>query len=75
MSEMRTLESLQALHGELLAVCQHRYEGLQVLEQRLEENTNAFKKFLDKKPRNQASRASLGSGTWSCPGAEGTQLI
>lgn len=63
MSELRPLEALQALHGELLAVLQHRFEGLQTLEQLLEENTKAFKKFLDKKPRDNASRTKLGSGT------------
>ncbi|KAK5663994.1 hypothetical protein OQA88_207 [Cercophora sp. LCS_1] len=62
MSELRPLEALQALHGELLAVLQHRFEGLQTLEQLLEENTKAFKRFLDKKPRDNASRTRLGSG-------------
>ncbi|KAK4443936.1 nucleoporin Nup186/Nup192/Nup205 [Podospora aff. communis PSN243] len=61
MSDLRPLESLQALHGELLAVCQHRFEGLQALEVLLEENKKAFKQFLDKKSRNQQSRTAIGT--------------
>jgi hypothetical protein len=61
MSDLRPLESLQALHGELLAVCQHRFEGLQALEVLLEENKKAFRQFLDKKSRNQQSRTSVGT--------------
>ncbi|KAK0646661.1 nucleoporin Nup186/Nup192/Nup205 [Cercophora newfieldiana] len=61
MSDLRHLESLQALHGELLAVCQHRFEGLQTLELLLEENKKAFEKFLDKKSRNEKSRQAVGS--------------
>jgi nuclear pore complex protein Nup205 len=61
MSDLRPLEALQALHGELLAVCQHRFEGLQTLELLLEENARAFKKFLDKKSRNQQSRTVVAS--------------
>ena len=43
MSDLRALEALQALHGELVAVRQHRFEGLQTLEQLLEAQTEAFK--------------------------------
>ncbi|KAL2200981.1 nucleoporin Nup186/Nup192/Nup205 [Corynascus similis CBS 632.67] len=62
MSELRALEALQALHGELVAVRQHRYEGLQALEQLLDAQTEAFKKLIDKPPRNSAHRQSLGTG-------------
>ena len=62
MADLRPLEALQALHGELLAVCQHRFEGLQTLESLLEENTRAFRRFLDKKARNNDSRAKLVPG-------------
>jgi nuclear pore complex protein Nup205 len=68
MSGLRPLESLQALHGELLAVCQHRFEGLQALELLLEENKKAFRQFLDKKSRNQQSRAAVGTRGLSCFG-------
>lgn len=62
MSDLRALEALQALHGELVAVRQHRFEGLQALEQLLEAHTEAFKKLIDKPPRNSANRASLATG-------------
>ncbi|AEO58032.1 hypothetical protein MYCTH_2304994 [Thermothelomyces thermophilus ATCC 42464] len=62
MSELRALEALQALHGELVAVRQHRYEGLPVLEQLLDAQADAFKKLIDKPPRNSAHRQSLGTG-------------
>lgn len=62
MSDMRALEALEALHGELVAVRQHRFEGLQALEQLLESQTEAFKKLIDKDPRNPANRQSLGTG-------------
>ncbi|KAL2017025.1 hypothetical protein VTK56DRAFT_2669 [Thermocarpiscus australiensis] len=62
MSDLRALEALQALHAELLAVRQHRYEGLQALEQLLEAQTDAFKKLIDKPPRNSAHRKALGTG-------------
>ena len=62
MSELRALEALQALHGELVAVRQHRYEGLQALEQLLDVQANAFKQLLDKPPRNAANRTALGTG-------------
>ncbi|KAK4135371.1 hypothetical protein BT67DRAFT_400836 [Trichocladium antarcticum] len=62
MSDMRALEALEALHGELVAVRQHRFEGLQALEQLLESQTEAFKKLIDKAPRNPANRQSLGTG-------------
>ncbi|AEO68909.1 3bbc764c-1001-4794-a269-0296ef872e78 [Thermothielavioides terrestris] len=62
MSELRALEALQAMHGELVAVRQHRYEGLPVLEQLLDAQTDAFRKLVDKPPRNSADRTKLSEG-------------
>ncbi|KAK4238936.1 nucleoporin Nup186/Nup192/Nup205 [Achaetomium macrosporum] len=62
MSELRALEALQALHAELVAVRQHRYEALPLLEQLLDAQTDAFQKLTDKPPRNSANRKSLGTG-------------
>jgi nuclear pore complex protein Nup205 len=62
MSELRPLETLQALHGELVAVRQHRYEGLQTLEQLLDAQSESFSKLIDKPPRNSANRQALGTG-------------
>ncbi len=62
MSDLRALEALQALHGELVAVRQHRYEGLQTLDQLLDAQSDTFKKLIDKPPRNSANRTALGTG-------------
>jgi nuclear pore complex protein Nup205 len=62
MSELRALEALEALHGELVTVRQHRYESLQVLEQLLDAQADAFEKLIDKPPRNSANRSALGTG-------------
>lgn len=64
MSEVGALEDLQSLHGELLAVCEHRLENVEVLRQALAAHADAFKKFLDKPPRNSTSRSAVQSGTW-----------
>ncbi|KAK3990244.1 nucleoporin Nup186/Nup192/Nup205 [Cladorrhinum sp. PSN332] len=61
MSDFRPLEGLQALHAELVAVRQHRLDNLQTLEALLEAHTEAFRKLLDKPPRNSANRSSLGT--------------
>ncbi|KAL1838365.1 hypothetical protein VTJ49DRAFT_2774 [Mycothermus thermophilus] len=70
MSELRPLEALQALHAELVAVRQHRYNNLPVLEQLLEAQTPAFQKLIDKPPRNSAHRAELGTGKVKIDGEE-----
>ncbi|KAK1756138.1 nucleoporin Nup186/Nup192/Nup205 [Echria macrotheca] len=62
MSGLRALEALQALHCELLAFRQHRFEDVQTLEELLAENTKTFRRFLDKKKRDQESRRKLGAG-------------
>jgi nuclear pore complex protein Nup205 len=67
MSELRPLEALQALHAELVAVRQHRYDNIPVLEQLLEAQTPAFKKLIDKAPRNSAHRTELGKGESTLP--------
>ncbi|KAK0621490.1 nucleoporin Nup186/Nup192/Nup205 [Bombardia bombarda] len=61
MAELRPLEALRALHAELLAVSEHRYEDLQTLEQLIELNKGAFSKFLAKLSRNPTSRTALSS--------------
>ncbi|KAL0473293.1 nucleoporin Nup186/Nup192/Nup205 [Neurospora intermedia] len=62
MAELRKFESLYALHTELQAVSQQRYEELQTVEQLLEQHADSFSKFLDKPPRNPTSRTALQSG-------------
>lgn len=62
MSETGSLESLQSLHRELLAVCQHRYENVEVLRLSLLEHADAFKRLLDKPARDSKSRSAVQSG-------------
>ena len=61
MAELGVLEGLQALHRELLAICEHRFENLHVLEQSLQAHAEAFRKFLDKPPRSNESRTAVSS--------------
>ena len=65
MSEATALEALQALHRDLVAVCDHRFESLQALEQQLDAHAAAFKELLNKPPRRTESRNAVNSGAWS----------
>lgn len=62
MSEATALEALQALHRDLVAVCDHRFESLQALEQQLDAHAAAFKELLNKPPRRTESRNAVTSG-------------
>jgi hypothetical protein len=62
MATAGTLEALQELQEELLAVCQHQLENVHVLEQALSSHTETFKNFLDKPKRNNSSRQTVESG-------------
>ncbi|KAB5557905.1 nucleoporin Nup186/Nup192/Nup205 [Coniochaeta sp. 2T2.1] len=61
-SDIGSLESLQSLHRELLAVCQHRFENVEVLRLSLLEHADAFKRLLDKPARDSKSRSTVQSG-------------
>ena len=63
MAEVTALDALEALHRELVAVCEHRFESLHILELQLDAHKQAFKKLLDKNPRNNASRDVVKSGS------------
>lgn len=71
MTEISPLDALEALHRELVAVCDHRFESLHVLEQELDSHAQAFRKLLDKPTRSEKSRAAVKTGktyrrvTWS----------
>ncbi|KAK7737793.1 hypothetical protein SLS53_006413 [Cytospora paraplurivora] len=62
MAEVTPLDALEALHRELVAVCEHRFETLHILELQLDAHAQAFKKLLDKKPRSNASRDAIKTG-------------
>lgn len=63
MAEVTALDGLQALHRELVAACEHRFESLHQLEQELDAHAEAFKKLLDKRPRSNASRDAVKTGS------------
>ena len=67
MSELTGLESLQALHTDLLALSESRLQDIQRLEAQLEAHIEDFRALLDKQSRNEASRKSLATGTAPCP--------
>ena len=64
MSEPGTLESLEALHKELLPASEYRFENVQFLEQSLLAHADAFRKLLDKPARDSKHRAAVQSGVW-----------
>lgn len=62
MTETSPLEALEALHRELVAICDHRFESLQILEQELNTHAEAFQRLLDKPPRSDKSRSVVKTG-------------
>ncbi|OAA62036.1 nuclear pore complex subunit [Niveomyces insectorum RCEF 264] len=62
MSDATTLEAFQALHRELVAVCEYRNDGLDILNVALEDHAEQFRNLISKKPRKQESRKAVESG-------------
>jgi hypothetical protein len=62
MSEVGSLESLQALYTDLLALSESRLSNLDRLGAQLDAHIQDFKNLLDKKSRNDQSRRSLATG-------------
>ncbi|PSR78098.1 nucleoporin Nup186/Nup192/Nup205 [Coniella lustricola] len=62
MTEINPLDALEALHRELVAVIEHRFESLHVLELQLDAHAQAFKKLLDKPAKNEGSRNTIKTG-------------
>ena len=63
MADLDSLDALQALHRELLAVCEHRVDGLPLLEQSLDALAGRFKQLLDKPAKKNESRDAVLSGS------------
>lgn len=62
MAESSSLEGLQNLHRDLVALCENRLPNLERLWIQLQDRVEEFRKLLDKPPRNEVSRKSLGIG-------------
>ncbi|CAK7213139.1 hypothetical protein SCUCBS95973_001699 [Sporothrix curviconia] len=70
MADASTLEALQALHRELVAVSEHRYDSLEALDAGLQDHAAAFQNLIDKKPRKSESRKAVESGKIAIGGEE-----
>lgn len=62
MSELSSLESLQALYTDLLALSEDRLSNLDRLGAELDAHIQDFKNLLDKKARNEESQKALATG-------------
>ncbi|KAM3083833.1 hypothetical protein ACMFMG_002057 [Clarireedia jacksonii] len=60
--QLNSLDSLQALHSDLLALSDSRLSNLDRLAAELEAHVEAFRSLLDHKPRNDQSRKSIQTG-------------
>lgn len=63
MAEVTSLESLQALHTDLVALTESRLLNVERLGIQLEAHIQDFKALLDRKFRNEQSRQKLATGT------------
>jgi nuclear pore complex protein Nup205 len=62
MAEMNSLESLQALHTDLVALTESRLLNVERLGMQLEAHIQDFRALLDRKFRNEQSRQKLATG-------------
>ncbi len=62
MTESTSLESLQALHADLLALSESRLLHIERLGLQLEVHIRDFRGLLDQKSRNEQSRQKLTTG-------------
>jgi nuclear pore complex protein Nup205 len=62
MAELNSLESLQALYSDLVALSEKQLSSIERLAAELDAHRRDFKNLLDKKPRNEQSRKSLATG-------------
>ncbi len=58
------LDALKALHLELVAVSEHRFDGLETLDAALQDHALKFRRLIDKTPRTTVSRTAVQSGEW-----------
>lgn len=67
MAELNSLESLEVLYSDLLALSEKRLSSIERLAAEIDAHRRDFKNLLDKKPRNEQSRKSLATGMKLCP--------
>ena len=67
MTDLISLEELQALHQELLAVCDSRVDNLPILEQSLDALADRFKNPLKEPSKSNESRNAVMSGSFTQP--------
>ncbi|KAI9052231.1 hypothetical protein LZ554_003588 [Drepanopeziza brunnea f. sp. 'monogermtubi'] len=72
MAEVSSLESLQALYADLLALSESRLSSIERLGAQLDAHIRDFKNLLDKKPRSEQSRQSLATGKLDVDGDQYT---
>lgn len=59
-----SLESIQAVHADLLALSDSRLLNIERLGDQLIAHVKEFRGLLDKRARNDQSRQKLGTGTY-----------
>jgi hypothetical protein len=62
MAELNSLETLQALYTDLLALSEKRLSSIERLGAEIDAHLRDFRNLLDKKHRNEQSRQSLATG-------------
>jgi nuclear pore complex protein Nup205 len=62
MTDQNSLQSLQALYADLLALSEARLTSLERLGNQLDAHVKDFRSLLDKKVRNEQSRQTLATG-------------
>ncbi|PVH73843.1 hypothetical protein DL98DRAFT_430549 [Cadophora sp. DSE1049] len=72
MADLNSLESLQALYADLLALSESRLSSIERLGAQLDAHIRDFKNLLDKKPRSDQSRQSLATGKLDVAGDQYT---
>ncbi|KAF8854844.1 hypothetical protein BDZ45DRAFT_627138 [Acephala macrosclerotiorum] len=72
MTDQNSLESLQALYADLLALSEARLTSLERLGNQLDAHVKSFQSLLDKKVRNEQSRQTLATGKLNFDGDQYT---
>ncbi|CZS94378.1 related to nucleoporin [Rhynchosporium graminicola] len=72
MADLNSLETLQSLYADLLALSESRLSSIERLGAQLDAHIRDFKNLLDKKPRSDQSRHILANGKLDISGDEYT---